>query len=296
MRHLILKNIQHQTLEQDFRRWLETLSFNTFSIENSPIYVREFLYWLEGHQRTIKQVNESTVQEYFDHYLSKRPNKRKATGLSNDYLNAHLVSIKQFSEYLQQSSGQGFVILKDYYQRTNRETILTGEQITALYAACEGDTVQSLRDRAILALYYGCALRRSEGVHVNVEDVLYDRKLLYVRQGKQYRERYVPLARHVQEDLENYLHIARPSFRHHEKNAALLLGTRGRITGGCVMDRVKQLGTKAGITIDFGLHTLRHSIATHLLYAGMPLDQVSRFLGHQTLESTQRYTHLAAQL
>jgi len=295
MRHLILKSSRHQQLEQDFKTWLETLSYNTFSVEYSPIYVREFLHWLEGKQCTIEKMNESMIPQYFD-YLSKRPNQRRAGGLSNDYLNGHLTSIKQFSEFLQQSNGKGFVILQDYYPYTYRETILTREQIAALYEACGNDSAQALRDRAILALYYGCALRRNEGVQVNIEDVLLNRKLLHVRQGKQYRERYVPLARHVQEDLENYLSIARPTFRSHEKNPGLLLGTRGRITGDCAIGRIKQLGVKAGIPIDFGLHTLRHSIATHLLHAGMPLEQVSRFLGHDSLESTQRYTHLVTQL
>jgi integrase/recombinase XerD len=296
MRHLILKNKEHQTLEQDFRSWLETLSFNTFSIENAPVYAREFLHWLESHQRTLKQVNETTVQEYFDNYLSKRPNQRRGGGLSNDYLNGHLISLKQLSEFLQQSSGTGFIILKDYYPRVNREIVLTREEIADLYEACEGGNARALRNRAILALYYGCALRRSEGVQVNVEDVLTSRKLLHVRKGKQYRERYVPLAKHVQEDLENYINIARPTFRHHEKNPALLLGNRGRITGCCALNLIKTLGAKAGVTTDFGLHTLRHSIATHLLHAGMKLEQVSGFLGHESLESTQRYTHLVDQL
>ena len=296
MRQLTLKNKVHRALEEDFKSWLETLGYNTFSIAYSPIYIREFLYWLEKHERTVEKINEATIPEYFDSYLSKRSNQRRGGGLSNDYLNGHLTSIKQFSEYLQQTRGAGFVILKDYYPRQSRETVLTREQIEAMYEACGNDSAKALRNRAILALYYGCGLRRNEGVHVNVEDVLLNRKLLHVRQGKQYRERYVPLAKHVQEDLKNYLDIARPTFRHHDKSPALLLGTRGRITGSCTLCLIKRLGAEANITTDFGLHTLRHSIATHLLHAGMKLEQVSSFLGHESLESTQRYTHLVEQL
>jgi integrase/recombinase XerD len=296
MRHLTLKNKAHRTVEEDFKTWLATLSYNKFSIEYSPIYVREFLYWLENHERTIEKITEATIPEYFDNYLSKRGNQRRGGGLSNDYLNGHLTSIKQFSEYLQQTSGHGFVILKDYYPRTTRETVLTRQQIEAMYEACGNDSAKALRNRAILALYYGCGLRRNEGVHVNIEDVLFNRKLLHVRQGKQYRERYVPLARHVQEDLKNYLEIARPTFRDHDKTPALLLGIRGRITGCTTLGLIKKLGAEANITTDFGLHTLRHSIATHLLHAGMKLEQVSSFLGHESLESTQRYTHLVEQL
>lgn len=292
MRHLTLKSRQHQKIEQGFKTWLETLGFNRFSIDNAPIYTREFLCWLENHGLTVKQVGETTVPEYFENHLSKRPNQKRGGGLSNDYLNGHLTAIKQFSTFLQQTSGESFAVSKDYYPRHTRETILTRGQIEAMYQACGSDTAKALRNRALLALYYGCGLRRNEGVQVNVEDVLLDRKLLHVRHGKGHRERYVPLAKHVQEDLQNYITIARPSFNGHGKSPALLLGTRGRVTGQGALALLQKLGGEANITTDFGLHTLRHSIATHLLHAGMKLEQVSSFLGHENLESTQRYTHI----
>ena len=295
MKHLTLKNSRHKSLEQDFETWLETLSYNPFTVQYSPIRVREFLHWLEQQGISLKDIREQTITTYFI-YLSERSNQRKTGALSNDYLNMHLTSLKQFSEYMQQSWQQGFIIQLNYYPSRIRQQILTQDQITALYEATATDTAIALRDRAILALYYGCGLRRNEGVQLNVEDVLLNRKLVYVRKGKQNRERYIPLTRQVQEDLENYLDIARPSFKSHEKNPALLLSQKGRITGSCILIRIKLLGKKANITTAFGLHTLRHSIATHLLLAGMPLEQIARFLGHSSLESTQIYTHIAAKL
>jgi integrase/recombinase XerD len=293
MRHLTLKSRQHQALEQDFKTWLETLSYNPYTVRYSPLRVREFMHWIEGEQTKLQHINEQTITKYFS-YLSRRSNQRRSGALSNDYLNMHLTSLKQFSGYLQQSREQGFIIQLNYYPSATRQTILTREQIEALYEATGTDTAINLRDRAILALYYGCGLRRNEGIQINIEDLLINRKLLYVRKGKGHRERYIPLARHVQEDLENYLETGRPAFRSHDKNPAFLLSQKGRISGGCVLTRIKQLGKKADITTDFGLHTLRHSIATHLLLAGMKLEQVAKFLGHESLESTQKYTHIAA--
>lgn len=295
MKHLTLKNSKHKALENDFKHWLETLSYNTYSVQYSPVRVREFLHWLEAQGINLKHISEQAITKYFS-YLSRRSNQRRSGALSNDYLNMHLTSIKQFSNYLQQSRQEGFTVTMNFYPSGIREQILKPDQISALYEATGTDTAMSLRDRAILALYYGCGLRRNEGVHVNVEDVLLDRKLLYVRKGKLYRERYVPLARHVQEDLENYLEIGRPSYPNHESNPALLLTQRGRMSGGSIITRVKLLGEKANLTLDFGLHTLRHSIATHLLVAGMPLEQIAQFLGHKSLASTQIYTHIAEQL
>jgi integrase/recombinase XerD len=293
MRHLTLKSRQHQAHEQGFKNWLETLGYNKYTVNYSPVRVREFMHWIEGEQTNLQHINEQTITEYFG-YLSRRSNQRKTGALSNDYLNMHLTSLKQFSGYLQQSRQQGFSIQLNYYPSATRQTILTREQIEALYEATGTDTAINLRDRAILALYYGCGLRRNEGTQINTEDLLINRKLLYVRKGKQYKERYIPLAKHVQEDLENYLEIGRPSFRSHDKNPAFLLSSKGRISGCTVMNRLKQLGKKADITTGFGLHTLRHSIATHLLLAGMKLEQIAKFLGHESLESTQKYTHIAA--
>jgi integrase/recombinase XerD len=76
----------------------------------------------------------------------------------------------------------------------------------------------------------------------------------------------------------------------------LFISARGkRLHGNSLINRLKKLAEAAGIDREIGLHTLRHSIATHLLQSGMNLENVSRFLGHQSLESTQIYTHIVAE-
>ena len=153
-----------------------------------------------------------------------------------------------------------------------------------------------LRDRAMMAVYYGCGLRRNEGVSLDVSDVLIKEKLLYVQKGKGYRERYVPMSEAVKEDLENYIHVGRNcllTYGPQIKEQALFLSIRGkRMDGNSLIMRLKELVKVARINKSIGLHTLRHSIATHLLQSGMALENVSRFLGHQSLESTQIYTHM----
>ena len=175
--------------------------------------------------------------------------------------------------------------------------MLLRSHVEALYAACE-ETPLGLRDRAMLALYYGCGLRRSEGVALDMGDVLLERAMVYVRCGKNYRERYVPLAHGVARDLETYLLEVRPLLAH-PKTRALLVSVRGRRIGGqSLLLRLRRLQEQAGVlpNTQIGLHTLRHSVATHLLEAGMPLEEITQFLGHQSLESTQRYTHLVDRL
>ncbi|MEO1076147.1 MAG: tyrosine-type recombinase/integrase, partial [Bacteroidota bacterium] len=178
--------------------------------------------------------------------------------------------------------------------------------------------LRGLRDRAMLAVYYGSGLRRTEGVRLDLADVLTTTSaggrvhpnraaMLYVRHGKAApksgapRERYVPLAGGTARDLHAYLDEARSRLLGGRDTTAFFVSQRGRrISGQGLLLRLQRLQARAarstpslaGKTI--GLHTLRHSIATHLLEAGMPLEEIARFLGHRSLESTQRYTHLAA--
>ena len=146
----------------------------------------------------------------------------------------------------------------------------------------------------MLSLYYGCGLRRSEAVAVDVSDVLFRKRLLYVRKGKNYRERYVPMTSAIIADLRTYLYEARPLLLGKYSSEALLVSNQGRrIEAQSLAIRLKQLLLIAGIDKPITLHSLRHSIATHLLQSGMKLQYISDFLGHQSLEATQLYTHIA---
>jgi integrase/recombinase XerD len=121
--------------------------------------------------------------------------------------------------------------------------------------------------------------------------VLYTQNLLYVRHGKGSRERYVPMSPGVRADLMAWLEKGRPAYS--PQDDALLISSRGKRLSGQMMGmRLKQLCKKADIR-EIGLHGLRHSIATHLLQAGMQLEEVATFLGHSSLASTQIYTHIS---
>ena len=164
--------------------------------------------------------------------------------------------------------------------------ILTLTEVHTLYDCCDY-TPQGLRDRVMLSIYYGCGLRRSEGIAVDVSDALFRKKLIYVRKGKNYRERYVPMTSAIVADLRTYLHEARPLLLGSSYTEALLVSEQGRrIEAQSLAIRLKQLLPIAGIDKPITLHSLRHSIATHLLQSGMKLQYIADFLGHRSLEAT----------
>ncbi len=210
--------------------------------------------------------------------------------LSNNYITSNINALKRFSKYLEQTGKASIEInLELQVDKNNTKTILTKEEAEALYKACTNDYL-GIRDRAMLGIFYGCGLRRSEGVALDLADILLKEKRVHVRKGKNYRERYVPMTERVKEDLENYIYVSREkilSFKN-IKQEALFLGMGVKRLGGVgLINRLHKLVHGAAIQKEIGLHSLRHSIATHLLQSGMELEEVSQFLGHSSLESTQ---------
>jgi integrase/recombinase XerD len=283
-------------LKEAFAEWLRLLNFEPSTVKYGPNMIQDFLAWLQSKGITeIKDIARTTITGYFD-YLKTRPNKRNGGRLSKNSLRTHITILKKFARYLRESEQESFEV---DFQVTgklyNIKDIFTRKEIAALYEAT-GSDILGLRDKAILAVYYGCGLRRSEGVNLDVKDVLLDKNLLYVRKGKNYKERYVPLAAAVKEDLNNYIEYARPILLTRPTHALFLNRQGIRVTGNAMLTRLHQLKEKAGIDKDTVLHSLRHSIATHLLQSGMPLEKIKQFLGHSSLESTQIYTHIIHEL
>jgi len=238
----------------------------------------------------ISGIQEGLLKSYLA-YLVERPCQRKEGYLSLNYIRKQLQVIRKFRRYLAESGQESFEVnLKLKGKTTTVKNILTPAEVLRLYEQTAGDLL-GLRDKAMLALYYGCGLRKGEGISLNVQDVLLDKDLVLVRKGKGYKERLVPLASGNKTDLENYLYHSRPYLVGTKTEDALLLNVNGgRLRE--VFRRIQRLKDKADLHKVIGIYTLRHSIATHLLRSGMKLEQIQRFLGHSSLESTQIYTHL----
>ena len=282
-------------LIEAYREWLTALNYEKNSVKYGPERIREFFEWLETQGiNEISNITDELVRQFFGS-LSNRKNKRTGRGLSINYLRSYQRELRRFSRYLTET-GQGHIevsikIKAPDSTKVKRE-IFSRSEIKRLYEACSDDLL-GIRDRAMLSVYYGCGLRRNEGVNLEVKDVQFNRSMLYVRKGKNYKERYVPMVGRVMNDLRNYLEYSRSILQNNETGNWLFVSYRGGTVGGSMMgERINKLKKEAGINKIGNLHALRHSIATHLLAEGMSLEQIARFLGHSSLESTQIYTHL----
>jgi len=146
---------------------------------------------------------------------------------------------------------------------------------------------QGLRDRAILTLLYGCGLRISEALNLNVGDINEKSESLRIK-GKGNKERIVPLLPIIWKNVAAYLQKCPYEMRIGEP---LFLGARGeRITARVVQRQVQKLRLYLGLPDTFTPHALRHSFATQLLEQGTDLRSIQELLGHSSLMTTQRYT------
>ncbi len=295
MKHLVLESEEFEKSLRDFKNWLVVLGYSQTTVYVLPNAVRELLHWLElNGVREIVGIKADHLKQFWK-YLELRPNYLNGERLSVRHLKKCEQAIKGYLKYLNMTS-QIKLSLHVEISRIESYTgivFLTQDEIIRLYDAIQIETELGLRDKAILAIYYSCALRRSEGVALNVKDINLDDSLLYVREGKGFKERMVPIADGALKDIKEYLYDSRPFLLKESNPNALFISSRGRRLSGQMMHlRVKKLAREASVNKNIGLHTLRHSIATHLLQNGMQLHKISKFLGHESLESTQIYTHL----
>jgi len=320
MKHLPIQSDSYKYILQSFKEWLDVLGYADTTVYGMPHLIREFLHYLEQHgiyQLSPLGGTEGGLNKYIKaHYreLKTRANTRQGGGLSNSYLNKHLQALQKFSDYLRQS---GRLQLPKLYIQTEEDNhqikyVLTQEEIQQIYKATDlypTDTERiapwmyealALRDKAMLTVLYGCGLRRTEAVSLDISDIHADKNYLHVRKGKNYKERIVPINTTGLNHLQNYLYESRPRFTKDDKQEMFFVSQRGlRMNGQSMLLRLKILIQRVDNTElqskDVGLHTLRHSIATHLLQNGMKLEAIAKFLGHSSLESTQIYTHLVEQ-
>lgn len=150
------------------------------------------------------------------------------------------------------------------------------------------------RDRLIFELLYGCGIRNSELVGINLDDIRPSAEAVLIR-GKGKKERYVPFGDAVNLALADYLPSRQSVLTHsHKSTPALLINQRGgRLTTRSVGRIIKRIAVAKGLSPDVHPHTLRHAFGTHMLEEGADLRAIQEMLGHERLSTTQRYTQLS---
>ena len=167
--------------------------------------------------------------------------------------------------------------------------VLSTDEIDRIIATVDTSTVKGLRDQAMLEVLYSCGLRVSELTSLRIQDLFFGEGYIRVI-GKGDKQRIVPISAVARDRIHRYLN-KRPGARSNED--ILFLNNRGgKLTRVMVFTILKEAAQRAGIHKHISPHTFRHSFATHLLEGGASIRQVQEMLGHESILTTEIYTHL----
>jgi integrase/recombinase XerD len=289
MKKLAITNAIHLQLLKGFKRHLEQINYSTQTIYNANNSAREYVHYINQNNLDFNTVNPAN---YFD-YLQKRSNNRRDGGLSIAYLHKHRSFLKLFHAFLLRSKGIKMPVFPNLPRPKSAPKVLTIKQVEQLFKTCD-NSLLGKRNKAVLAVYYGLGLRRKEGASLQVDQLDFGKEEVFVAQSKTSTQRIVPMSDHVKDILDDYMYNVREKLVPKDKSTSELLVTeRGKpLSVESVSYIIKRLVEASKIKTPASAHTLRHSVATHLLQAGMSLENIALFLGHTSLDSTQIYTHL----
>jgi len=150
---------------------------------------------------------------------------------------------------------------------------------------------QLLKHRLVLAMLYGCGLRRFELLNIKLPDIDLDRRMLHIREGKGRKDRYVPIGEHLSRGLQTYIELEKPYiWLFNGKNSQ---GELQQFSETGVQWIIRQTVKRTDITKHVTSHVLRHTYATHLLEMGLDIMSLKELLGHTDIRSTLVYLHIA---
>lgn len=266
-----------------FKDYLSVVGYSRSIQSMLPVCVADFLAY--GQFTSLMAITPGDIRLFYE-WLHTRPLKRGQGALSAQMISHYIYALRVFFNWQEAVGAVRYHPLNSLKFKSgeiHHRIPLTLAEIDQLFTVAT-----SVKEQAVLHLFYSCGLRRSEGERLRLSDVHFMQRLLYVRSGKGERRRVVPLTARVATSLEQYVQQERGRARV-SGSAFMLNGISQPMRGSSYLLLLKKLLRRAGLSSDITLHHLRHSIATHLLQNGMSLEYVRDFLGHRYLESAQIY-------
>lgn len=251
-------------------------------------YMNDFLKFSHFILRHYDVVPERVEQYMIERYMTWLYSmKRSAASQAR-----HLSGVKSFYNYL---------LINDKVEQLPTDNVdnprlertlpdvLTVQEIDAMLATFDMTTSKGCRDSAIVEVLYSCGLRVSELTSLKISDLFFGEGYIRII-GKGDKQRLVPIGSIARDKIQLYMEYRKPASR---SEATLFLNNRGvPITRVMVFNIIRQVAQLAGITKQISPHTLRHSYATHLLEGGANIRQVQELLGHESIITTEVYTHI----
>jgi integrase/recombinase XerC len=287
-------------------------------------HIESFIDYL----RSQKGYSDHTVKNYqldLEHFLAFLVNKQESTGKketapeleSIDFLVIREYLGRLYSQYKRTTIARKLSAIRSFFYFLERKGLLQSNPAADISSPKQGKYIPThlpvdemfrllegpdrakplgLRDLAVLEVLYSCGIRVSELSGLNLSSIDSDQRLVKVL-GKGKKERIVPIGRKALRAIEDYIEATRPLRKKTQRDpqdAPLFINFRGgRLTNRSIGRIVKRYASQCGLMTEITPHSLRHTFATHLLDGGADLRSVQELLGHASLSTTQKYTHVS---
>ncbi|MBO5216759.1 MAG: site-specific tyrosine recombinase XerD [Alistipes sp.] len=253
------------------------------SIESYMQDLHQFCHFiLRCYDLAPKSVERPHIERYME-WLYEKGSKKTSQA-------RQLSGIKSFFNYLllnEQIESSPVELIEPPKPSRHLPDTLSVEEINNIISSIDYSTTKGLRDRAIIEVLYSCGLRVSELCNLRLSDLFFGEGYIRVI-GKGNKQRLVPISGVARDRIQLYKEV-----RGETNQDILFLSNRGsKLTRVMIFTIIKQAAQRAGIDKSISPHTLRHSFATHLLEGGANIRQVQQMLGHESILTTEVYTHL----
>ncbi len=286
-------------LIEEFIRVLQTQKgYSGHTIRNYRVDLRQFLHFLMRKETetgqtappTMESVDFRLIREFLGGLFG---NRRKTT------IARKLSTIRSFLSFVEKKDmkvGNPAADLPAPKREQYIPNYLPVDDMFRLLDRPRRNHPLGLRDLAIMEVLYSCGIRVSELTALNLEDIAFEEGLVRVV-GKGNKERIVPIGKEASASLRSYLEASRQLREKgggSSRGEPLFINSRGgRLSSRSVGKLIKRYGKEGGLASDISPHDLRHTFATHLLDGGADLRSVQELLGHVSLSTTQKYTHVS---
>ena len=270
--------IERRKLEDGWRvcpqEYLQKLQLKRYSSNTIRVYVGCFERFINHFkEREINSLNENDIRSYLSLLVKK--------GFSNSYINQTVNAIKFHFEIVLDMPNRFYEIERPIKEH-KLPKVISRQEVLAII-----EHTNNIKHKCIVSLLYSAGLRRSELINLKLTDIDSKRMLVKVENAKGNKDRYTLLSENLLEDLRKYYVKWKP------KKWLFESADGGPYSPSSIREIIKMAAGKAGLQKSITPHMLRHSFATHLLENGIDLRNIQALLGHNSLNTTEIYTHVA---
>ena len=266
-----IDNKNYRSCPEEYKLKLKELRYASSSIKTYIAHFTDFINYYGNLE--IENIDEAKITEYLRYLVMDR---KVSTSTQNIAINA----IKFYYEKVLKGNRKIYLVDRPRKEKT-LPNVLNDEEICNLFKS-----IDNIKHKCILMLAYSAGLRLGELINVKIKDIDPKRKQIRIEQGKGKKDRYSLLSTRLLELLRKY-------YKEYKPNEYLFEGSKGgQYSARSIQSIMKAAAKKAGIKKKVGVHTLRHTFATHLLENGTDIRYIQSLLGHESSKTTEIYTHV----